>query len=395
MKYVTEAVHASKTYLEDMHSEAIAMTSAYDFASAEEAAQRFSGTQTGNVYSRFTNPGVELFEHRLAALEGTEAALGVASGMGAYLLLGLTFLRQGDHVLLASGIFGTTTHLFKNIFGQFGITTTTIAASDLNAWSDHMTPHTRMVIVETPTNPLMEIANLRQLADIARKNNALFVVDNTLLTPVFQRPIEFGADIVLHSAGKFLDGQGRCVAGALAGRQEHIDRLRLCLRTTGVNMSPFNAWILSKGLETLKARMLLHEHNSLQIYQWLKNHPAVEQVISTFDENHPDASLIASQQKGHCPIISFRLNADQAGTLAFIDRLGLIKRCTNIGDAQTMITHPATTTHCRYPAEERNLFGISDNLLRICIGLEEPEDVIEDLAQAMSPTHPQSTLRVG
>ena len=383
MKYVTKAVHISRTYLDDMHSEAIAMTSAYDFSSAEEAEARFSGAQPGNVYSRFTNPGTELFENRLAALEGAEAAIGVASGMGAYLLLGLTFLKQGDHVLLASGIFGTTTHLFKNIFGQFGVSTTTVEAVDLHAWSDHIQSNTRLLIVETPSNPLLQVADLKRLADIAKANHALFVVDNTLLTPVFQRPIEWGADIVLHSAGKFLDGQGRCVAGALVGSQKLMDQLRLYLRSTGINMSPFNAWVLSKGIETLKARMKLHEQNSYQVYQWMKMQSLITEVISTFDQRRPDVELIQQQQNGHCPIISFRIDTDLTGTREFINQLKLIKRCTNIGDAQTMITHPATTTHCRYPEEERKKFGITDNLLRLCVGLEEPEDVIEDLHQAL------------
>lgn len=383
MDNTTRAIHADAVYLEDSHAESIAMTSAYDFDSAAEAHARFSGEKPGNVYSRFTNPSVEMFEKKLAALEGGEAAIGLASGMAAYMAIAMSFLKQGDHVLLASGIFGTTTHLFRQYFGQFGITATSVQVDDYAAWQQEMRPNTRLMVVESPTNPLMGVADLARLSTLAKRNDAILVIDNTLLTPVFQQPLQWGADLVLHSAGKFLDGQGRCVGGAIVGREDLIKPLRAYLRSSGICMSPFNAWILSKGIETLKARMKLHEYNARHVYSWLKQQPDIEAVYSTLASDHPNREVIQRQQTGHSPIISFRLHGDKARAWRFIDGLELVSRCTNIGDAKTMITHPATTTHGRYTAEEKAHYGITDNLVRICVGLEEPADIIDDLEQSM------------
>lgn len=382
MEHTTHAIHAPQVSAEDMHSEFMAMTSAYDFMSAEEASARFLGEKPGNVYSRFTNPTVEMFERRLAAMEGAEAAVGVASGMAAYLAIAMTYLKQGDHVLLASGIFGTTTHLFRKYFGQFGITATSVPVDDMAEWEENVQPNTKLFVVESPTNPMLAVADLSALAQLAKKHKAMFIVDNTLLSPVFQKPLEFGADIVLHSAGKWMDGQGRCVGGALVGSSELIKPLKDYLRASGVCMSPFNAWIFSKGLETLEARLNWHQRGAEKIFQWLKNHDQVTDIYCTLDTEHPNAAVIRRQQTGHCPIISFRIKGDKRAAWNFVNALKVVSRCTNIGDAKTMITHPASTTHCRYTDEEKQKHGLTDNLLRICVGLEDPFDIMADMAQA-------------
>ncbi|WP_199243981.1 aminotransferase class I/II-fold pyridoxal phosphate-dependent enzyme [Bacterioplanes sanyensis] len=383
MDNTTRAIHSPAVYLDDSHAESIAMTSAYDFHSAADAHARFSGEKPGNVYSRFTNPSVEMFENKLAALEGGDAAIGLASGMSAYLAIAMTFLRQGDHVLLASGIFGTTTHLFRQYFGQFGITATSVQVDDYDAWQAEMRPNTKLMVVESPTNPLMGVADLVKLSTLAKRHDAILVVDNTLLTPVLQQPLQWGADLVLHSAGKFLDGQGRCVGGAIVGRHDLLKPLRAYLRASGICMSPFNAWILSKGIETLKARMNLHEHNARQVFSWLRQQSDIEQVYSTMAADHPNRDVIQRQQTGHSPIITFKLRGDRDHAWRFIDALKLVSRCTNIGDAKTMVTHPATTTHGRYTAEEKQRHGITENLVRLCVGFESPADIIDDLNQAL------------
>ena len=383
MDNTTRAIHSAPVYLDDSHAESIALTSAYDFHSAADAQARFSGEKPGNVYSRFTNPSVEMFENKLAALEGGEAAIGVASGMAAYMAAAMTFLKQGDHVLLASGIFGTTTHLFRQYFGQFGISATSVQVDDYDSWQKEMRPTTKLMVVESPTNPMMGVADLVRLSTLAKQNNVVLLVDNTLLTPVFQQPLLWGADLVLHSAGKFLDGQGRCVGGAIVGRMDLIKPLRAYLRASGICMSPFNAWVFSKGIETLQARMNLHEHNARHVYAWLRQQADVEQVYSTLAADHANRDVIQRQQSGHSPIITIKLHGDRAHAWRFIDALKLVSRCTNIGDAKTMITHPATTTHGRYTVEEKQRHGITDNLVRLCVGLESPTDIIEDLQQAM------------
>ena len=383
MQLTTQAIHTYPTCTQDSHAESVALTSAYDFVSAEQAAARFSGEEPGNVYSRFTNPSVDLFERKVAALEAGEAAVGLASGMAAYLAVGMTFLRQGDHVLLGSGIFGTTTHLFREYFTRFGIDMTSVAVDDPVAWEEAIQENTRLLLVESPTNPRLQIADFAVLAALAKKNDALLVVDNTLLSPVFQKPLTLGADIVLHSAGKFLDGQGRCVGGALIGKMDLIKPIKAYLRSTGVCMSPFNAWVFSKGIETLKARMLMHEQNCRYVYQALQQEVGLIDLFATFDEHHPQRILIEQQQTGHVPILTFHLVGDEACTWRFMNALKLVKLCTNIGDAQTMITHPASTTHGRYSAEERQKLGITDDLVRLCIGLEEPSDVVQDIQQAL------------
>lgn len=382
MEHITQAIHTDIADADDMHAEYLALTSAYDFDSAEEASARFSGKQPGNVYSRFTNPSVEMFERRLAAMEGGESAVGVASGMAAYLAIAMTFLKQGDHVLLASGIFGTTTHLFRQYFGQFGITATSVQVDNMEAWETEFRPNTKLIVVESPTNPMMKVADFSALSRLARRHDALLVADNTLLSPIFQKPLELGADIVLHSAGKWMDGQGRCVGGALVGSHALMQPLKAYLRSSGVCMSPFNAWVFSKGLETLEARLNWHQRGAEKIFNWLKSHEQIESIYCTYDPAHPNADVIKRQQSGHCPIITFKIKGNQKTAWQFINALKIVSRCTNIGDAKSMITHPASTTHCRYTDEEKQRHGLSDNLLRICVGLEDPFDIMDDMAQA-------------
>lgn len=383
MDILTNAIHQRISSLEDSHSEGVALTSAYDFNSALEAAQRFSGVTTGNVYSRFTNPSVDLFERKLATIEGGEASVAFSSGMSAYLAIAITFLKQGDHVLLASGIFGTTTHLFRQYFGRFGITASIVDVEDIDGWANAMQPNTKLILVETPTNPLLAIADIEELSLIAKKHKAIFVVDNTLLSPIFQQPLKFGADLVLHSVGKFIDGQGRIVGGAISGSYDFIQPLKDYLRSSGTCLSAFNAWLLCKSLDTLYARMQQHESNTIEVYSWLKTQDKIIQIHSTIDPKHPQSYLISKQQSGHSPILTFAIKGGKKEAWKIIDSLQLISRCTNIGDSKTMITHPATTTHGKYKHDERQKYGITDNLVRISIGLENPQDIINDLKQAI------------
>lgn len=390
MDILSNAIHQRIGSLEDSHAEGVALTSAYDFKSAFEAAQRFSGASPGNIYSRFTNPSVDLFERKLAILEGAESSVAFSSGMSAYLAIAITFLKQGDHILLASGIFGTTTHLFRQYFGRFGITASVVDVEDINGWANSVQTNTKLILVETPTNPLLAVADIKKLSLIAKKQKAIFVVDNTLLSPIFQRPLEFGADLVLHSVGKFIDGQGRIVGGAISGSYDFIQPLKDYLRSSGTCLSSFNAWLLSKSLDTLYARMKQHENNTIEVYHWLKTQDEITQIHSTIDPNHPQSHLISKQQSGHSPILTFAIKGGKTEAWKVVDSLQLISRCTNIGDSKTMVTHPATTTHGKYEHSERQKYGITDNLVRLSIGLEKPRDIINDLKQALQSINTSS-----
>ncbi len=376
MDSITQGIHSHLADLTDSHAPAISMTSAYDFNSAQEARDRFSGKVTGNVYSRFTNPSVDNFQRKLAIMEGAESAIAFSSGMSAYLALAISFLKQGDHILLAGGIFGTTTHLFREYFDKFGIAATSVNVNDKQQWQKKILPTTKMIIVESPSNPLIKMADIQWLSTLTKTNNIIFVVDNTLLTPVNQNPLTMGADLVLHSTGKFIDGQGRTVGGVIAGRKVHIDILRSYLRSSGTCMSAFDAWILSHSLDTLKARMTAHINNARAIVSWLKINPNVRKVYSTFNS--------FSDSSSHCPVFSFIIRGGEDTAWRCIDSMCLISRCTNIGDTKTLVTHPATTTHARYTDEEKAQYEIDEGLIRICAGLESSEDIIHDLAQSIS-----------
>jgi O-succinylhomoserine sulfhydrylase len=388
---MTRAIHSDQAYGGDAHAEPIWMTSAYDFETAEQASGRFSGEEPGNVYSRFTNPSASNFETKLAAMEQGEDALGVASGMAAYLAIGMAYLKQGDHVLLAGGIFGSTSHLFRQYFGNFGVTATSLPVDGLDAWEAAFQPGTRLVVVETPTNPTMQVADIQALANLAHKHGALLLVDNTLLTPVFQKPLAFGADLVLHSAGKYIDGQGRCVGGAVVGAKKLLEPVRAVLRSAGMSLSPFNAWVFSKGLETLQARMRAHAANAQGVVRWLEGQPEVRRVYYTGAADRPDEALIRRQQRGHGALFSVELEGGQKAAWRFINALNLVSKCTNIGDAKTMVTHPWSTTHCKYSPEDKLNFGIGPGLIRLAIGLEYVFDIAEDLERALHQTY--STAR--
>lgn len=366
------------------HNEPIFMTSSFVFQSAAEAAARFADEQPGNIYSRFSNPSVRLFQERLAAMEGGESCVATASGMSAILAACMALLKAGDHLVCSSSVFGSTVSLFDKILPRFGIDTCFVPLSDLAAWEAAIRPNTRMLFVETPSNPLTELGDLRALAQLAQAHDCLLVVDNCFCTPVLQRPLELGADIVIHSATKYLDGQGRCVGGAVVGDSERVGKEVFgFLRTAGPSMSPFNAWVFAKGLETLALRMRAHCDNALALAQWLQAQPQVQAVHYPGLPDHPQHELAQQQQDGFGGMLSFEIAGGRAAAWRLIDALSLISITANLGDAKSTITHPATTTHGRIAPEQRTAAGITEGLLRISVGLEDLSDLQRDLAQGL------------
>ena len=369
---------------EGEHAEPIFPTSSYVFGSAREAAARFAGEEPGNIYSRFTNPTVRTFQDRLAAMEGGEACVATASGMSAILATCLGLLRAGDHIVSSRSIFGTTTVLFNNYLARCGIETSYVQLSDTPAWEAAIRPETRMLFLETPSNPLTELGDVRALAELAHAHDCLLVVDNCFCTPVLQRPLEQGADIVIHSATKYLDGQGRCVGGAVVGDAERVGQeVYGFLRTAGPTMSPFNAWVFLKGLETLRVRMQAHCANAAELARWLEAHPAVERVYFTGLESHPQHALAQAQQSDFGGIVSFDVRGGQQAAWRVIDATELLSITANLGDTRTTITHPATTTHGRMTPEARADAGIGDGLVRVAVGLEDIADIQADLARGL------------
>ncbi len=381
----TRAVRAGQARgPEGEHSDPLYATSSFVFDSAAQAAARFADEEPGNVYSRFTNPTVRAFEQRLAALEGGEHCIGTASGMSAILTICLATLRAGDHVVAADSLFGSTISLFANIISRFGVDTTFVPAHDTEAWRAAVTGRTRMLFLESPTNPLGTVADLDALAALARASEALLVVDNCLCTPAQQRPFELGADAVVHSATKYLDGQGRCVGGAVVTLDAQLhERLFATLRTAGPAMSPFNAWVFLKGLETLRLRMLAHSANALELARWLEMHPAVARVHYPGLESHPQHALAARQQSGFGGIVAFEVHGDREAAWSVIDATRLHSITANLGDAKSTITHPASTTHGRLKPEERVRAGVGESLIRVAVGLEDPGDMQADLARGL------------
>jgi O-succinylhomoserine sulfhydrylase len=369
---------------EGEHSEAIFTTSSYVFSSAAEAAARFGGEEAGNVYSRYTNPTVRTFEERIAALEGGEEAVGTASGMAAILSTCMALLKSGDHVVCSRNVFGTTTNLFSKYLGKFGVQVSFVPLLDVDLWRSAVQPNTAMLFVETPSNPLCEVADLGALAQIARDSNALLVVDNCFCTPALQTPLALGADIVVHSATKYLDGQGRCVGGAVVGSHEHMAEVVTFLRTCGPTMSAFNAWVFLKGLETLRLRMVAHSQSALEIAQWLQQQSAVEKVFYAGLESHPGHELAKQQQSAFGGVLSFTVRGGKEQAWQCIDATRVMSLTANLGDAKTTIVHPATTTHGRLSEEDRGLAGISDNLIRVAVGLEHVDDLKADLERGFA-----------
>ena len=366
------------------NSEALFLTSSFCFESAAQAAARFAGEEDGNVYSRFTNPTVRTFEQRLAALEGGERCLATSSGMSAILTLCMSLLSAGDEIVASRSVFGTTVNLFKNVLGRFGVNTSFVDLTDTAAWRAAICPATRMLFLETPSNPLTEIADIAVLADLAHENGCWLVVDNCFCTPALQRPLERGADIVVHSATKYLDGQGRCLGGAVVGEHTLIqEKLFPFLRSAGPSMSPFNAWVFLKGLETLTIRMERHSRTAIGVARWLEQHKRVKRVFHPGLESHPQHELACRQQSDFSGVVSFEV-ADRAAAWQIVDTVRCFSITANLGDAKSIITHPATTTHGRLSQEERDEMGVTDGLIRLSIGLEDEADLIADLNQSIA-----------
>lgn len=383
--FATNAVRTGQSRTEEgEHAEAIFPTSSFVFGSAAEAAARFSGEEPGNIYSRFTNPTVRIFEQRLAALEGGEACVATASGMSAIMSVCLGLLRSGDHIVSSRGIFGSTTMLFNKYLGRFDIRTSYVSLHDLTAWQDAIGSETRLLFLETPSNPLAELGDITALADLAHANGCLLVVDNSLCTPVIQRPLELGADLVIHSATKYLDGQGRCVGGAVVGGADLVGgEVFGVLRTVGPTMSPFNAWVFLKGLETLALRMRRHSENAMELAGWLQEQPMVERVYYPGLDSHPQHKLAREQQVLPGGILSFEVKGGREEAWNLIDSTRMLSITANLGDTKSTITHPASTTHGRLSAYERKVSGIKDNLIRMSVGLEEVEDIKSDLSRGL------------
>jgi len=384
--FETRAVRAGQHRSgEGEHSEAIFPTSSYVFGSAAEAAARFSGDQPGNIYSRFTNPTVRTFEERLASLEGGECCVATSSGMAAIYATCAGLLKAGDHIVSSQSIFGTTTVLFSTWLARFGIETTFVPLADTAAWEAAIRPATRMLFLETPSNPLTEIADIQALSVLAGSHDCLLVVDNCFCTPALQQPLSLGADIVIHSATKYLDGQGRCIGGAVVGDDELVGKeIYGFLRTAGPTMSPFNAWVFLKGLETLSLRMQAHCSSALTLAQWLEQQPGVARVYHPGLTSHPQHELAGRQQSGYGGIVSFELNGGQQDGWTFIDALRVFSITANLGDTKSTVTHPATTTHGRLSPEQRAAAGISDGLIRLAVGLESVYDLQADLARGFA-----------
>jgi O-succinylhomoserine sulfhydrylase len=383
----TQAIRAGHPRTaEDEHSLPLFATSSYVFKSAEDAALRFSGQRPGNIYSRFTNPTVRAFQERLALMEKGDRCLAFSSGMAAITAVGMGLLQAGDHVVSSRGVFGNTVLLFQNYFGKFGVETTFVDLTDNAAWEAAIKHNTRLLFLETPSNPLTEVADIQVLADIAHKHGCLLVVDNCFCTPVLQKPLEFGADIIVHSATKYIDGQGRCVGGAVVASEEIIEKqLYPYLRTGGATMSPFNAWVFLSGLETLAVRMHAHCANALALARWLEQQPAVAKVHYPGLPSHAQYELTRRQQTHAGGIVSFELKGGKEQAWRMIDRTCLISITANLGDVKTTITHPASTTHGRLTPEARAEAGIKDGLVRISVGLENIDDIKNDLLPGLEP----------
>jgi len=381
----TQAIRAGhRRTQEDEHSIAIFATSSYVFKSAEEAALRFTGQKPGNIYSRFTNPTVRAFQERLAFMEKGERCLAFSSGMAAIMAVGMGLLKAGDHVVCSRSVFGNTVLAFQNYFGKFGVTTDFVDLIDTTAWEVAIKPNTRFLFLETPSNPLTEIADIAALADIAHRHNSLLVVDNCFCTPVLQKPFELGADIVIHSATKYIDGQGRCVGGAVIASDEIIEKyIYPYLRTGGATMSPFNAWVFLSGLETLNIRMKAHCDNAFELAKWLERQSGVAKVHYPGLTSHAQHELAKRQQSQFGGIVSFELTGGKDHAWKLIDATEMLSISANLGDVKTTITHPASTTHGRLSPELRAAAGIKDGLVRVSVGLENIDDIKKDLLRGL------------
>jgi len=367
------------------HSEALFLTSSFVFDSAAQAAARFTGGEEGFVYSRFTNPTVSMFQDRLAALEGAEACVATATGMSAILATAMALLKAGDHVVCSSAVFGSTVQLFSGVLARFGLETTFVSPTDVREWEKALRPNTKLLFLETPSNPLTEISDIGAIAAVAKKAGALLAVDNCFCTPALQRPLALGADLVIHSATKYLDGQGRVMGGAVLGSKALVmDGVFGFLRTAGPSLSPFNAWVILKGMETLELRMLAQSERALELARWLERHPKVARVFYPGLESHPQHALARRQQRTAGAVVAFEVKGGREAAWKVIDSTRLISITGNLGDVKTTITHPATTTHGRISAAARAAAGITEGLLRVAVGLESVADLKADLERGLA-----------
>ncbi|MBB4821406.1 O-succinylhomoserine sulfhydrylase [Pseudomonas solani] len=369
---------------EGEHGEAMFLTSSYVFRTAADAAARFAGEVPGNVYSRYTNPTVRAFEERIAALEGAEQAVATASGMSAILSIVMSQCSAGDHVLVSRSVFGSTISLFEKYLKRFGVEVDYPPLADLAGWEAAFKPNTKLLFVESPSNPLAELVDIAALAEIAHARGALLAVDNCFCTPALQQPLKLGADIVMHSATKYIDGQGRSMGGVVAGRKAQMEGVVGFLRTAGPTLSPFNAWIFLKGLETLRVRMQAHCASALELARWLEQQPGIERVYYAGLESHPQHELAKRQQSAFGAVVSFEVAGGKEAAWRFIDATRVISITTNLGDTKTTIAHPATTSHGRLSPQERANAGIADNLIRVAVGLEDIADLKADLARGLA-----------
>jgi O-succinylhomoserine sulfhydrylase len=381
----TKGVRAGQVRTEfNEHAEALFLTSSFVFDNAAQAAARFANQEEGMVYSRYTNPTVSMFQDRLAALEGAETCVATASGMAAILATAMVHLKAGDHVVCSNAVFGATIQLFTNILGRFGVDTSYVSPTKVEEWEKAVRKNTRLFFLETPSNPLTEISDIEKLAKVAKRAGALLAVDNVFCTPALQRPLELGADIVVHSATKYLDGQGRVMGGAICGSKVLVgDLLVPFLRTAGPALAPFNAWVLLKGLETLELRILAESASALQLARWLQDHPAVSRVHYPGLSSHPQYELAKRQQRAAGAVLSFEVKGGKAAAWRLIDATQLVSHTPNLGDVKTTIIHPASTTHGRISPEARAAAGITDGLVRLAVGLEAVEDLKQDLSRGL------------
>jgi len=373
---IRQGYHATE---QQEHSAAVFLTSSFTFDSAEQAANRFANEEEGNIYTRFTNPNVQAFEDRLADLEEAESCIATASGMSAIFAALMGLLKAGDHIVASRDMFGTTIVLLNTIVNKFNIEVTFVDLPDIDSWRNSVQKNTKIFLLETPSNPLGDIVDLALLSALSKEHNILLAVDNCIMTPALQKPLNLGADLVIHSATKYIDGQGRCLAGAVAGRKEHIDEIRGFCRATGPTLSAFNAWVMLKGLETLSLRMKAHCDNAIKLAEWLQNQEFVQKVHYLGLQSHPHHNIAKAQQSGYGGIVSFEVKGGKKEAFRIINNTKMISITANLGDTKSTITHPATTTHNRLTEDERRKSNISDNLVRISVGLEDITDIIADL----------------
>ncbi len=379
-KFETNSVRAgSIRSSEGEHSESLFLTSSFVFKDAEEAAERFLNQDSGNVYSRFTNPSVKMFEERLAILEEAEECVATSTGMSAILSCIMSLCKVGDHIIVSRSVFGTTIKLFDNILSDWGLGVTYVSLTSKAQWKNAVKSNTKLFFVETPSNPIMEVCDIEFLADLAHENNSQLIVDNCFCTPAHQLPIKFGADIIIHSATKYLDGQGRCLGGAVLGNASLMKKVRSFLRSAGTSMSPFNAWIFLKGLETLKIRMDAHSRNAHDLAVWLQQNKKIEEVFYPGLTSHPQHDLVKKQQSTGGGVVSFKIKGGREEAWKLINNTRLLSITANLGDTRSTITHPATTTHSRLNQDQRDSAGITENLIRIAVGLENIEDIKADI----------------